>query len=59
MTIREFLTNILKRNREIEEQAKNDGDYGKCLKKQGAIEISELIFMELNKSHLFDKEIKE
>jgi hypothetical protein len=42
----------------MEEQAKNDGDYGKCLKKQGAIEITELIFMELNNSHLFDQEIR-
>ena len=57
MTIREFLTNILQRTREMEASARNDGDYGKALKKQGAVEITELIFMELNSSRLFDEEI--
>ncbi len=57
MTIREFLTTILQRNHEMEERARGDSDYAKALKKQGAIEITELIFMELNNSPLFDKEI--
>jgi len=57
MTIREFLTTILQRTREWEISARDDGDYGKALKKQGAVEITELIFTELNKSKLFDQEI--
>ncbi len=57
MTIREFLTNVLQRNREMEASAKKDSDYGKALMKRGAIEITELIFLELNNSRLMDKEI--
>jgi len=57
MTIREFLTIVLQRNREMEVSASNDRDYAKALKKQGAIDIVEVIFMELNKSRLFDEEI--
>lgn len=57
MTIREFLTNVLQRTREWEMSAKNDGDYAKALKKQGAIEIVELIFNELHQSRLMDEEI--
>jgi len=58
MTIREFLTNILQRNREMEQEAKQHGDYAKALKKQGAIEIAEVIFLEFNGSLMMDKEIK-
>ena len=57
MTIREFLTTVLQRNREMEIKAKIKKDYAKALKKQGAIEITEMIFHGLHKSHLFDQEI--
>ena len=57
MTIREFLTTILQKNREMESRARNNNDYAKALEKRGAIEITELIFMEFNQSHLMDREI--
>ena len=57
MTIREFLTFILDRNREMVDSARDVGDFAKALEKQGAIEVTELIFTELKKSPLFDKEI--
>ncbi len=57
MTIREYLTNILQRTREMEVSAKSDSNYGKALKQQGAIEITELIFMQFINSQLMDKEI--
>ncbi len=57
MTIREFLTMVLDRNRDMIDSARDTGDFAKALKKQGAIEIVEVIFMELNKSRLFDEEI--
>jgi hypothetical protein len=57
MTIREFLKNILQKSREFEASAKDSGDYAKALKQQGVIEITELIFLELNNSYLMDQEI--
>lgn len=57
MTIKEFLTNILQRNREMVAQAKESEDFMKAVKSQGAIEITELIWFELYKSDLFEKEI--
>ena len=57
MTLREFLTTVLQRNREMEAKAKNEGYYASALKKQGAIEEMEVIFFELNRSRLFDEEI--
>lgn len=58
MTIREFLTVVLEKNRQMEIDAKNQGDYAKALKKQGAVEITELIYSELDDSPLFDKKIR-
>ncbi len=57
MTIRELLTTILQRNREMEIKAKNDGNYADALKKTGSIETAEIIFLELHKSRLMDEEI--
>ena len=57
MTLREFLTKVLERNRKMEAKAKEEGYYASALKKQGAIDEVGVILLELSTSILLDKEI--
>ena len=57
MTLGEFLTKVLARNRGMEAKAKEEGYYASALKREGAIDEVEAIFFELSRSRLFDEEV--
>jgi len=57
MTLREFLTKVLERNRKMEAKAKEEGYYASALKREGAIDEVGVILLELSTSILLDKEI--
>lgn len=57
MKVREYLTLLLQSNRNLEMRAKDNFEYAQALKKEGAVELLESIFCELNKSQIMDTEI--
>ena len=57
MTLGEFLTKVLARNRGMEAKAREEGYYASALKREGAIDEVEAIFFELSRSRLFDEEV--